>query len=223
MSDILCLDDCATNSKGERPLLPVNFVSTPKGIIIDQYQVVTTDKDGSMKLKPSKYKPTPDKITVGQWVAANARIMSKLMPKFSPQDLIDYLDYNRKIGDLLNQFTYSSVFLVDNDHRVDVNHSGRRWNDIDCSLELYYLKKKDEGTHNAMYSPVSSVIHGTPNVSSRRSQPKSSSGICWDYNSADGCRYGDGCRYVHQEAPPNQRAPRFQRSGSTTVQSKGAP
>jgi hypothetical protein len=85
MTDILCLDDCATNAKGERPLLPVNFVSTPKGIIIDQDQVVTIDKDGSMKLKPNKYKPTPDKITVGQWVSANARIMSKLMPKFTPK------------------------------------------------------------------------------------------------------------------------------------------
>jgi hypothetical protein len=98
MTDILCLDDCATNSKGERPLLPVNFVSTPKGIIIVHDQVVTTDKDGHMKLKPNKYKPTPDKITVGQWVAANARIMSKLMPKFSSQDLIDYLTIIARSG-----------------------------------------------------------------------------------------------------------------------------
>jgi hypothetical protein len=221
MNDILCLDDCATNSKGERPLLPVNFVSTPKGIIIDHDQVLVTDKDGSLKVKPSKHKPTPDKITVGQWIAANARIQAKLMPTFSPQDLIDYLDYTRKIGDLLNQFTHSSVFLVDNDHRVDVNHTDRRWNDIDCSLELYYLRKKDEGSHNSMYSPpVGNTASASGNSRRQQSsqQSRASGGVCWDYNSADGCKYGDTCRYLHQDAPPNQRAPRFQR----TTSAKGA-
>jgi hypothetical protein len=66
MQDILCLDDCVTNEKGEKPLLPVNFVATPRGIVLDQEQVVITDKDGNLKIKPSKNRPTPDKLSIGQ-------------------------------------------------------------------------------------------------------------------------------------------------------------
>jgi hypothetical protein len=212
LKDILCLDDCAVNAKGEKPLLPVNFVSNPKGIVLDQDQMVTTDKDGNLKLKPCKNKPTADKIVVGQWIGANARILSKLAPKFSAQDLIDYRDYMRKVGDLLNQFTYSSVFCLDNDHRVDVNFSDRRWNDIDCTLEVYYLKKKEDGASNSntMYSPVGA---GGGNKKAVLGKQRNGSNICWDYNSSDGCRYGDSCRYLHQDLPAAQRAPRFQSKG----------
>jgi hypothetical protein len=57
MKDILCMDD-ACNEKGEKPLLPVNFVSTPCGIILNQEKIVTTNKDGELVIKPSKNRPT---------------------------------------------------------------------------------------------------------------------------------------------------------------------
>jgi hypothetical protein len=231
MRDILCIDDCTTNSRGEKPLLPVNFVSTPRGIIIDHDQVVTADKDGKLLIKPNKHKPTADKLTVGQWVGANSRILSKLIPKLSAQDLMDYLDYCRKIGDLLNQFTTSSVFILDNDHRIEVNQTaGKRWNDIDSHLEIYTLRRKDEHVHgsNSSYSPAS-VGGGQNRNNSRRPQsqggnqnrPKLAGGLCWDFNSLEGCFYGDKCRYIHAESASNpQRAPRFQTqtSGSRQIQ-----
>jgi hypothetical protein len=220
MNDLLCLDDCVTNARGEKPLLPVNFVSTPKGIILDHEQVVTTDKDGNLKLKPSKNRPTADKLTVGQWTSANARILAKLVPRFTPQDLIDYLDYTRKVGDLLNQFTYSSVFILDNDHRIYVNTHGGRWNQIDCTLELYHLKRKEDVTtkqvSGAGYVPKTSASTSVNSVAARKSQsqsrPRIGGGLCWDYNSPEGCTYGDQCRFLHQEPSSSaiQRAPRFQ-------------
>ena len=220
MKDLLCMDDCCTNDKGEKPLLPVNFVSTPRGIIMDQEKVVTTNKDGELAIKPSKNRPTADKLTAGQWVAANSRILAKLAPKFSPQDMMDYLDYTRKIGDLMTQFTQASVFVLDNNHRIEVNQTAdKRWNNIDCTLELYTLKKKED-SHGSVYTPASVAGSNSGNSgnisassSSRRNQsrPRVGGGICWDYNSPEGCQYGDNCRYLHQDSNTrNQRAPRFQ-------------
>jgi hypothetical protein len=121
MKDLLCMDDVCTNDKGEKPLLPVNFVSTPRGIIMDQEKVVTTNKDGELIMKPNKNRPTADKLSAGQWVAANSRILAKLSPTFTPQQMMDYLDYTRKLGDLMTQFTQASVFVLDNNHRIEVN------------------------------------------------------------------------------------------------------
>jgi hypothetical protein len=218
MNDILCLDDAVTNDRGEKPLLPVNFVSTPRGVVIDHDQIVTTDKDGNLKLKPSKHRPTPDKISFGQWTAANARILAKLIPRFSAQDLSDYLDYTHMIGDLLTQFTNSSVFSLDYDHRVQVNQSGKRWNDINCTLEVYTLKKRDDSGSSHVYTPSGVAGGGASSNAQLQSQPRKNmsrprvgGGICWDYNSKEGCSYGDGCRYIHKDsAGQNQRAPRFQ-------------
>jgi hypothetical protein len=227
MKDLLNIDDCCTNDQGEKPLLPVNFVSTPRGIIMDQEKVVTTNKDGELTIKPSKNRPTADKLTAGQWVAANSRILAKLAPKFTPQQMMDYLDYTRKLGDLLTQFTQASVFVLDNNHRIEVNQiADKRWNNIDCTLELYTLKKKDDST-GSIYVPASvSGSSSAANVSTsnaRRSQsrPRVGGGVCWDFNSVEGCQYGDHCRYLHQDSnAKNQRAARFQ---SNTVQKSNQP
>jgi hypothetical protein len=227
MKDLLNIDDCCTNEQGEKPLLPVNFVSTPRGIIMDLEKVVTTSKDGELTIKPSKNRPTADKLTAGQWVAANSRILAKLAPKFSPQQMMDYLDYTRKLGDLLTQFTQASVFVLDNNHRIEVNQiADKRWNNIDCTLELYTLKKKDDST-GSIYTPASvSAASNSGNVSSsnsrrNQSRPRVGGGICWDFNSPEGCQYGDNCRYLHQDSNSrNQRAARFQ---NTTVQKPTQP
>jgi hypothetical protein len=219
MKDLLNIDDCCTNEQGEKPLLPVNFVSTPRGIIMDQEMVVTTNKDGELTIKPSKNRPTADKLTAGQWVAANSQILAKLAPKFSPQQIMDYLDYTRKLGDLLTQFTQASVFVLDNNHRIEVNQiADKRWNNIDCTLEFYTLKKKDDST-GSIYTPASvSAAGNSVNVSSsssrrNQSRPRVGGGICWDFNSPEGCQYGDNCRYLHQDSNSrNQRAARFQNS-----------
>ena len=206
MSDILCLDAAVTNDKCENPLLPVNFVSTPIRIVIDHEHVVTTDKEGNLNLKPSKNRPTPDNISVGQWTAANSRTLSKLIPTFSAHDLVYYLYYTWMICYLLTQFTNSSVFILDNDHRVEVNQTGRTWNNINCTLDVYTLKRRDDQyiCSNHVYSTTGAVAGScsTACVQPRtnQNQPRYVSGLCWDYNSKEGCSYCYSCLYVHKDS-----------------------
>jgi hypothetical protein len=60
-------------------------------------------------------------------------------------DLAAYLDYLRKLGDLMVNYTASSVFLLDHVHRYEVIEEGKTWNYIDPSLSLNVLKKRDIG------------------------------------------------------------------------------
>jgi hypothetical protein len=92
LKDLLAVDDCFTNSSGEKPMLPVNFIRNPKGTITDIDEQVVTE-DGKLVVKPNVRKPTADQLTAGQWVAANAIILARLAPRLSQQELYDYLDY----------------------------------------------------------------------------------------------------------------------------------
>jgi hypothetical protein len=198
------VDDCYTNSAGEKPMLPVNFIRNPKGTITDLDEQVVTE-DGKLVVKPVVRKPTDDQLTAGQWVAANSIFLSRLLPKLSRQDLCDYLDYERKLGGLMQIFTHSSVFILDNEHRIDVHRFNDRWNDIDPTMIGSLLKKKDE-------TQLPSNMHTAPRRESQRgnsrgtrqgaSQPDGrKNAACWQYNSPEGCPFGQSCHYGHFDAP----------------------
>ena len=217
LKDLLTVDDCFTNAAGEKPLLPVNFIRNPKGTITDYDEQVVTE-DGRLVVKPNVRKPTADQLTAGQWVAANAIILARLVPRLSHQELIDYLDYERRIGGLMQLFTHSTVFILDNEHRIDVHRFNDRWNDIDPTMIGSLLRKKEE-------SQLPSNVHTAPRREGQRSQgPRQGSrgdgrknAACWQYNSPEGCPYGQSCRYGHFDSAarptasqPTERAPRFQ-------------
>jgi hypothetical protein len=219
LKDLLAVDDCYTNSAGEKPMLPVNFIRNPKGTITDLDEQVVTE-DGKLVVKPVVRKPTADQLTAGQWVAANAIILSRLLPKLSRQELCDYLDYERKLGGLMQIFTHSSVFILDNEHRIDVHRFNDRWNDIDPTDIGSLLKKKDE-------TQLPSYMHTAPRRDNQRSNARGTrqgasqpdgrkNAACWQYNSPEGCPFGQTCRYGHFDAPgkptnsQSERAPRFQ-------------
>ena len=52
LKDLLMVDDCFTNSAGEKPMLPVNFIRNPKGTITDIDEQVVTE-DGKLVVKPN--------------------------------------------------------------------------------------------------------------------------------------------------------------------------
>jgi hypothetical protein len=220
LKDLLNVEeDGYTNSKGEQPLLPVNFLRNPKGTVTDvEEQVVSSN--GKLVVKPNIKKPTPDQLTAGQWVAANAIILARLVPRFTHQQLCDYLDYERKIGGLLQIFTHSSVFILDNEHRIDHHRVGGKWNKIDPLMVGSILKKKDDsllpaGVSTSGYRSTSgNVSAGNVAGQSRRPQFKSR-GACWAYNSPHGCTFGTDCKYTHVVSTrrgngPPERAPHFQ-------------
>jgi hypothetical protein len=137
-------------------------------------------------------RPTPDKLSFGQFYEASARIFKLL--NLSGQQELEYLDYQRQLGILLQTFTQSSVFLLDHLHRQFVFASNSKWHVIENSLENSVLKKRDE--INKFNSAPTKRSEGTP----RRDQGKSVENgdkVCWMYNLHKGCSYGDQCYYPH--------------------------
>jgi hypothetical protein len=223
MRDLLNFDDVPVNSRGEKVLLPINFLSCVRGTQ-DNEEVVHSGKGQNLVLQSNLNRVRPEKLTAGQWISANARIMNKLITSGSltTSTLNDYLEYTRKLGDLLQLYTPSSVFLLDHHHRVEVHESiTRKWSDIDCTLENAHLKRKD----NVQTS--STVAQGSKNGSSAsfnggvRRPLAHVNAPCWAFNSSDGCRFTkEKCRYNHIESVDSnprqggyEKAPRFQKGG----------
>jgi hypothetical protein len=227
MRELLGIDDQPLNAKGEKCLLPINFLSCVRGTQNSE-DVIHSGKGMSLVVQSTLKKcTTPDKLTVGQWTAANSRILSKLIVsgRLCGSEVLDYLEYIRKLGDLLQLYTHASVFQLDHNHRLELHESTtkRLWQDIDCTLENAHLKRRDDGGHaaNTLYKPnVSQGQFDRRNPSFRRR------GVCWAYNTPEGCSYSrDRCRYEHTESTERsarstggqERAPRFQNNSDRAV------
>ena len=219
MRDLLNSDGSTLNSKGEKALLPINFLSCVRGTQGGD-EIIHQGKDLNVVVQSASNKRvTPEKLSFGQWTGANARILDKLISsgRLTSTQISEYLEYNRKIGDLLQIYTPSSVFLLDHNHRLEIHHNEKkRWCKIDATLQSSHLRLKDSrmsdsGTADRARGP------STPVGNSRRKRR----GVCWNYNSAEGCREGkDKCQYDHVDSEERtarssgvaERAPRFQKA-----------
>lgn len=212
LHDTLALQDLKTAvDKGEKVLLPVNFATVFNGGIgLEEEEIVGNGQfQGRLVWQSGRgntRRPTPDRLSYGQFYEANARIFKLL--NLSGQAEIEYLDYQRQLGILLQTFTTSSMFLLDHLHRQFVFESGARWHVIENSLQNAVLKKKDEHkyvnnnqhqnqqTRRYDTKPTRSYNVDTDN---RRTNPNESTGetVCWLYNLYKGCYFGDRCKYPH--------------------------
>ena len=141
--------------------------------------------------KVNSRKPTPDKLSYGQFFEASARILRVI--QLTPEAEIEYLDYLRQLGVLLQTFTCSSVFTLDHLHRLHIFRNGGQWNIIENSLENATLKKKD-----AQHGAVASKSGGSREFKdSKKPKVIAPDAVCWKYNLHNGCNYGDSCYYPH--------------------------
>jgi hypothetical protein len=211
VKDSLSLQDLAIAGifKGEKALLPVNFVTIFTGCSVDDEEILGCGQFGSGKLvwqsgKNQSRRPTADKLTFGQYFEANARILNLL--DLEPEVYVEYLDYLRQVGILLQTFTSSSVFTLDHLHRLYVHDTKSRWNIIENTLQNSVLKKKEDvarqnqfqnqqgGRRNDARSgraPAASVSGGT---GQKTIGPDA---VCWLYNLPKGCFWGNKCIYPH--------------------------
>ena len=191
--------------KGDKALLPVNFVTIFTGCGAEDEEVLgcgqnqgrlvwQSGKSGTLK------KPTADRLSYGQFFEANARILNLL--NLDEESYTEYLDYLRQLGILLQTFTASSVFTLDHIHRQFVHETSGRWNFIENTLENSVLKKKDEFNRGVSHgSHAQGPRHNDSRGNSRVAksvQPGNSEKHCWMYNLYKGCPYGpDKCYYPH--------------------------
>jgi hypothetical protein len=223
MRELLNMDDTPLNAKGERVLLPIHFLSCVRGTQ-DKDEVIHSGKGLNLVIQTNTKRIGPEKITTAQWVSANARILDKLITsgRLTSSTLSDYLDYCRKIGDLLQLYTPSSVFMLDNNHRLEVHETiGKRWNDIDATLQNAHLKRKE--SDQVFNSRSNANVRSDSASVSRRGPMRHVNSPCWAFNSPEGCRFSkDKCKYDHVESSDRdrslrERAPRFQKNASNAV------
>jgi hypothetical protein len=223
MRDLLNLDDTPLNSKGERALLPIHFLSCIRGTQ-DKDEVIHSGQGLNLVLQTTNKRVSPEKLSTGQWVGANARILDKLVSsgRLTASTLTDYLDYCRNVGDLLQLYTPASVFMLENNHRLEVHETiGKRWNDIDATLQSSHLKKKDDQQYGAKNN---GNVRSDNYSNSRRGPNRHVNSPCWAFNSPEGCRFSkEKCKYDHVESSSErnqrERAPRFQKTVSNSTSS----
>jgi hypothetical protein len=195
--------------QGEKVLLPVNFATVFNGCALEEEELLGCGQYAGRLVwqsgKGNSRRPTPDRLSFGQFFEACARIQNLLV--LNDTQKIAYLDYLRQIGILLQTFTASSVFCLDHLHRNYIFESGACWNVIENTLENSVLKKKEENRYA-----------GNPSAPQRRtdSKPRSIDGpkssnkegrVCWLYNLYKGCHFGDACEYPHVCSVDNCRGP----------------
>jgi hypothetical protein len=195
LRDYMSVNDCgqSVNRPGENALyLPINFISHLRGHRSDDEELFQTPGSSKLILSNSPKKVEPEKLTQGLFFGANARILARMIPNPS-SEIFYYLDYLRKIGDLLINYTSSSVYLLDHEHRFEVLEIGKNWNEIDATLSLNILKKKEQNVGLS----ASKVGLSTPGSPSANKSEKKSMVICWQFNQPNGCQYGSNCKFRH--------------------------
>jgi hypothetical protein len=202
LHDLLVLGDCnQAANRGEKALLPVNFTSNLRGTLPDTEEIMGYGHGTRLVLRTATRRVTPDRLTQGQYFAANARIMAKLATKMTQEELFEYFDFLRQIGDLLQVFTCASVFVLDNEHRLEVAETGRRWNEINPTTQIALLKHREEAA-NRQNSNRGGAAQATNNTTRGAGGPGNpprnpSQRICTAYNTEAGCKYGTTCIFRH--------------------------
>ena len=176
--------------KVRKALAIPDFVRTSRGIgIVEEDDELVTKNGLSFKLQGRTKKLDVADVSIPQWMSANLVIFELLIPSFSAQQVKDYLSYSKQIGDLLQIYSSSTVFQLDDEHRKDIAREDGRWNEISSHLERYYLVRRQGSGGNAGDNTVSGVNASKPKRN-RFNHP------CARYNSKEGCE-NSSCKFPH--------------------------
>jgi hypothetical protein len=201
--DTLSLQDLnLIGFKGEKILLPVNFATVFNGCAFDEEEVVGCGQFAGRLVwqsgKGNAKRPTPDKLSFGQFFEGSARILNLLV--LTDAQKVEYLDYLRQVGILLQTFTASSVFCLDHLHRHYVFESpAAKWNVIENTLQNSVLKKKEDFKHgNVSGRKNDNAMRFSDGGGSSSGKESYADKVCWLYNLHKGCPLGaDKCKYPH--------------------------
>jgi hypothetical protein len=169
-----------------------DFITSCDGIGDEEedFELLAT-KGRSFKLQGQKKKPEAKDVTVAQWISANFVILELLTPTLSPAEIVEYYSYSRKIGDFLQIYSSSYVFMLDAEHRKDVTRGNRRWDEISQHHVHFYLTRlRGSG------ASVGSGVAASSSDSASASKKKKSrfNHPCTRFNTREGC-HNDKCKF----------------------------
>jgi hypothetical protein len=196
IKDLLGIEECgrlACNAKkGEKPLFPIDFVTITPGVVTGEEDIINQNNGVELVIRNvGAKKPTPDKLTTGQYIEACNLIFKILLPTFSLQDLIDYIEFQRQIGYFMQIFSIGSVFILDHEHRKNVFAKKSKWHEFNQSLATGTLKSKQK------VETKQTVVKQKSNGASRAS-PVTSGTPCSNYNDQGKYCSFNPCRNPHR-------------------------
>ena len=174
-----CGDKSKNNDKGQCHHI-VDFI--PSSMFAEEEVLL----GGSVTLKVNA-KPKLDKVSPGMWIAANCKILKKLMKDDDKFVVSDYLLYTERIGELATRFTWSSVLLFDDEYRQRQAESKFAWGTDAPHLSTVML-------HARQAPPPGKAGKQAGNGAARR--PGVSGVTCRQFNTGS-CSYGSSCKFEH--------------------------
>lgn len=194
-----------SSSSLTKALLIPDYLS--KHIYSDQKEKILSVKgDTELFLRTQKTKKKPEEVSLPEWIAANARILRKLIndEKIDKRGILDYLDYTIQVGDYAQLYTTSSLMMLDDAHRRRVADEGEDWTRVSEHQFRFLLRSKTNS--------------GSVNGANARQRKD----LCIDFLRGN-CRFGSRCKYSHQKQENQTQAPRFrntqnqQETGENTI------
>jgi len=186
------LDPCVflNTRSGETALQIPDFVSFRDNAEHEDIEL----KEGVV-IRLAKGKPKLDSISPAQFIAANSRILARLIEsgRLAGQGILDYLAYTAKVGEMATRYTWSSVLTYDHQYRQSQAAYGFRWGSDSQHLALVALKEragdgqKHDGQQRSSRPP-------------RPSAPKlvgpSGKELCKQWNRGH-CAFAPRCHFEH--------------------------
>ena len=99
--------------------------------------------------RSTRQKPSPDHVTLAQWVGDNARILQELIRKGTIQSLDDidqYLQYNIVFNDYAQVNELSSVLIYDHEFCRKQHEKSRPWDQDDFHPANFHLRRKEHSS-----------------------------------------------------------------------------
>ena len=103
-------------TKNGRPFLINDFVSRVAGGTDEHDKPVFTQGGTQLIFRTNRQKPSPESVTLAQWISAESRIMAKLIKDGhlkTQDDMLSYLEYVGDFGDYAQVNELESVMLYD--------------------------------------------------------------------------------------------------------------
>jgi len=145
--------------KEEKPLLIPDFVDMYLGSTEPEEQEIGSSGGAQVIVRAFKKKtPALETITLSQWMGTSVKILNVLLKRqnMDVTAIQDYLAYIAKVLELIEEHTWQSVILYDNEYRKLQHRHGFRWGSDSQHLHTRFLKKR-QGTFPSNHTPPAGV------------------------------------------------------------------
>ena len=200
-------DEAKTQGK---PLFITDFISNVSSgsLATDEQEVV---KQGSSQLifRSNRIRPAVEQVSLGQWISANARIMSKLITdgKLSTQQqVLEYLQYTADFGDYSQTCELPSLMVYDQEYRRKQAITDRAWGADDVHLCTFYLHRRQRPEQRTQQTSKFRHTRKHPRILDNNGIE-----ICRNFNISacfkDNCIYSHACLICKDKSHPKTRHP----------------